>query len=101
MLQLPHFVVHASQVIRGSQPFLENGPPFVKVGNLIERAGFQPRLTGHGATVGFVHSAEDLQESCFSGAVGADEPDFFRWVDLEGDVSKYVLRTKRLRDAIK
>src|SRR6185295_7337541 len=51
--------------------------------------------------VGFVDAVDQFEESRLPRAVCADQADFFGGIDLEADVSKYVLRTERLRDAVK
>src|SRR4051812_295940 len=91
MLQPAHFIFHAPQIIRCAQPFFEDGTALMEIRDLVERSDYQSRLACHRTKIGLVDGAQDLQESCFSGTIGADQADLFRWIDLEGDVSKYVL----------
>src|SRR6476659_5221076 len=48
-----------------------------------------------------MNSADDFEKRRLSGAVSTDQTYFFCGIYLKADVPKYVLRTERLRDAIK
>src|SRR5215471_10535828 len=101
VLQFPHLGFNAAKVVRGTQRLFNNRRSFVKIRNLIERADFQTRLPSDRAGVRLMNSADDFEERSLPCAIGADESYFFCGIYLESDVPKYVLRTERLRDAIK
>ena len=72
----------------------------MKVRNLIEGADVEVGLVRYGPRVRLVSAADNLEQSRFPGPICADETDFFRRIDLKGNVSKYILRTECLRDAV-
>src|SRR5215475_15677243 len=91
VLEFPQLFFDALEMLGCTQSLLENGRAFVEIGNLIKCADLKSRLARQRARVRVVNCADQLKQRCFSGAVCSNKTDFFRWVDLEGDVSKYVL----------